>query len=226
MPQIWQWYKMGVALFEVTACQTAQNLNISLSFGILFRLLHFKLYSNICVINITNTYQFVYFSQTNLLLYLSYWSFVKEISKSRDHIIIRGKQAQAAQRKSLSHLPWWTNLGPWDFRCPASNIALRPTPDPKLVTPLSLQNHPTPPPLKKWRESFEQQPNCLFEITSPASSIIVHLHSHWMCSHHHSRAHCLAVHGGILEQLGVGDSSIRQNLINHWQTSWFDLWSP
>ena len=63
----WDWFFWGHSLPNGT------ELEVSLSFVILFRLLCFKLYSNISVINITNTYHCVYFFfQTNLLFYLNY----------------------------------------------------------------------------------------------------------------------------------------------------------
>ena len=49
------------------------------------------------------------------------------------------------------------NLQPWDFCHPASNIARRPTSDPKLIVAPSLGNHLT----------LEWQLNCLFP--SPTS---------------------------------------------------------
>jgi hypothetical protein len=50
------------------------RLIISLSFGILFRLLRLKLDLNVSAINITNTLECIYFSQTNLLFYVNFFN--------------------------------------------------------------------------------------------------------------------------------------------------------
>ncbi len=85
----------------------------------------------------------LFFSDKSIVLFelLDRW-WKREASKSRDHIIMKGKQA--AQEKISITFAITNNLGPWDFRRQASNIAWRPTPDPK-ANPTPLKTHPTQP---------------------------------------------------------------------------------
>jgi hypothetical protein len=71
----------------------------------------------------------------------------KNQGNTKDHVIIKGKYKEHKTKISIT-FAITNNLRPWDFCCPASNIARRPTPDLKLVK-TSLGNHPTPLSLKK-----------------------------------------------------------------------------
>ena len=98
---------MGIVFSEVTACQTAQNLNISLSFGILFRLLCFKLYSNISVINIKYNkfiamHLFFSVSGKSIVLFKLYDRWRKEAKQIKGPHHYQGQASST--RKNLYHI--------------------------------------------------------------------------------------------------------------------------
>ena len=123
----------------------------------------------------------LFFSDKSIVLFELFDRWWKEKQANQGTTSLSRARKQHKKKISIT-FAITNNLRPWDFLRPASNIALRPTPDTKSYR-TSLQTHLTPPPSpsKEWWDSFERPHN--WRISSPASSPVTAIGNR-TCSNH------------------------------------------